>query len=71
MNKNDLKEAFRILKSQKLIDYYYCDIVYKFDNKFYQVWFKTYDWKHKIINFRKDFDWSKIKNTVYENYILN
>ena len=71
MNKKDLLFWLSILKSQKLLDYYWIDIVYKNDLKFYQVYFKTYTWKYHVLDFKKTKNKLDIKNIIYQNYILN
>lgn len=71
MNKKDLLFGLSILKSQKLLDYYWIDIVYKNDLKFYQVYFKTYKWKYYVLDFKKTKNKLDIKNIIYQNYISN
>ena len=77
MNLKELKRAFIILRSQKLIDYYDIEISNKNDPilKEYKTYFKTYTWKNYFINFgymkNKNNNTSYIKNLIYENYIIN
>jgi hypothetical protein len=69
MNKSDLKNAFSILKSQKLIDCYEIEL-FKHDNqKFYHTFFKTYDWRYYVICFKNTINKFEIKKMIYENYI--
>ena len=71
MNKKDLLFGLSILKSQKLLDYYWIDIVYKNDLKFYQVYFKTYKQEYYVLDIKKTKNKLDIKNIIYQNYILN
>lgn len=73
MNLKELKRAFIILKSQKLINTYDIDIEYKDNDKIYKTFFERYDWKSYFINFwynrnKENKTWY-IKNLIYENYI--
>lgn len=76
MNLKELKRAFIILRSQKLIDYYDIEVFNKNDkqNKVYKTYFKTYKWKNYFINFwymkNKNNKTSYIKELIYKNYIL-
>lgn len=75
MNLKELKRAFIILKSQKLINYYDIEIHNKYDieKKEYKTYFQVYNWKSYFINFwymkNKDNKTSYIKELIYENYI--
>ena len=77
MNLKELKRAFIILKSQKLINYYDIEIHNKYDieKKEYKTFFEKYDWKSYFINFwymkNKDNKISYIKELIYNNYIKN
>lgn len=73
MNKQDLKQALSILKSQKLLKYYDIDIIYKNDLKEYQAFWIDYKDRSQFINFpyitNKNNKISYIKDLIYENYI--
>jgi len=77
MNLKELKRAFIILKSQKLINEYDIEIYNKNDplEKIYKTYFNTYKWKSYFINFgymkNKNNKTSYIKELIYENYIKN
>lgn len=80
MNKQKLKTAFSILKSQKLISYFDIEIYYNGDvkeksEKMYRAYFQTYKGKYEIVNFsyiKNQKKWiSDIKEMIYNNYILS
>jgi len=69
MNLKELKQAFIILKSQKLIDFYDIEIEKNDNEKLYKTYFKTYNWKYYCINFNSKIK-DNIKELIYNNYIL-
>lgn len=73
MNLKELKQAFIILKSQKLINTYDIDIEYIDNDKIYKTFFNTYKWKSYFINFwynkNKNNKTSYIKELIYEKFI--
>lgn len=68
MNLKELKQAFIILKSQKLIDFYDIEIYKNENQKLYKTYFKTYNWTYYCINFNSKIK-DNIKELIYENYI--
>lgn len=68
MNLKELKQAFIILKSQKLIDFYDIEIYKNENQKLYKTYFKTYNWNYYCINFNSKIK-DNIKQLIYNNYI--
>lgn len=68
MNLKELKKAFIILKSQKLIDFYDIEIYKNENQKLYKTYFKTYNWIYYCINFNSKIK-DNIKELIYNNYI--